>query len=238
MGYEVCQLYQKLAYQKLNDHSFTVRGEKDRIISSLKAKGREKEIESSIQKMLANTKFTSVPKDLCYLEGTDVADYLFDMGILERFADLNRLAMIQDIIDYLGLHSVNVFTTQHNYIDLNRYILRKGAVSAERGQRLIIPMNMRDGSLICEGLGNPEWNYSAPHGAGRLMSRSKAKSSLSMEDFRDSMKDIYSTTVVQSTIDESPMAYKPVRDIVSQIGDTVVIKKIIKPIYNCKAASC
>ena len=236
LGFEVCKYYQNLAYKKLNILSAEARGEKDRIISELKAKGRQREIPEALEKLIKNTKFTSVPKDLTYLEGSDYSDYLYDMEILQRFADLNRLAMADDILKYLNINrDVSIFTTLHNYIDLSRNILRKGAVSAEEGEKLIIPMNMRDGSLICIGKGNPEWNYSAPHGAGRLMSRSKAKSSITLKEFQESMQGIYSSSVVSSVIDESSMAYKPMEAITSQIGETVTVQKIIKPIYNAKA---
>jgi tRNA-splicing ligase RtcB len=157
------------------------------------------------------------------------------MDIVQRFAVMNRKAMINEILKQMNLLTSNQFTTIHNYIDMKTKILRKGSVSAQEGERLIIPINMRDGSLICVGKGNPDWNYSAPHGAGRLMSRSKAKELVTMDEYKESMKGIYTTSVNQSTIDESPMAYKPMQEIIDNVQDTVEILKVIKPIYNFKA---
>jgi RNA-splicing ligase RtcB len=158
------------------------------------------------------------------------------MKIVQQFAALNRATMANIIIEAMGLTETSRFETIHNYIDFSRMILRKGAVRAEAAERLLIPINMRDGSLICIGKGNPDWNYSAPHGAGRLMSRSKAKEQLSMEEYQTSMNGIYTTSVTQSTIDEAPQAYKPMEEIVRMVADTVEIDDIIKPVYNFKAA--
>lgn len=157
------------------------------------------------------------------------------MAIVQRFAVLNRATMAEIIIKAMGFTEVSRFETIHNYIDFSRMILRKGAVSAESGERLLIPINMRDGSLICIGKGNPDWNYSAPHGAGRLMSRSKAKELLDMEEYQESMSGIYTTSVSRETIDEAPQAYKPMDEIIRAVADTVEIEDIIKPIYNFKA---
>ena len=176
-----------------------------------------------------------IPYELAWLEGEDLDNYLNDMKVLQEYASLNRRIMADEIIDNMKLHEVDRFTTLHNYIDLDAMILRKGSVSANSGERLIIPMNMRDGSLICTGLGNEDWNYSAPHGAGRIMSRTQAKNSVSMTDFKQSMEGIFTTSVSKDTLDESPMVYKPMEEIISCIGDTVTIDKIIKPIYNFKA---
>lgn len=176
-----------------------------------------------------------IPKDLCYVTGQNFENYLHDMKIAQEFAVLNRQTIADIIIQHMDLHVVSLFQTIHNYIDTENKILRKGAVSAQAGERLIIPMNMRDGSLICIGKGNPDWNYSAPHGAGRIMSRSEAKDLVDMEEFTDSMKGIYSTSVVESTKDESPFAYKPMQEIMENVQDTVEIQSIIKPIYNFKA---
>ena len=241
LGYEICRYYQNKGYKKLNKKSFDDfnKGERIKIIEKLKQEGREKEIEKEIQEKLSKVKFTSIPKDLCYIEGDDYEDYLHDMEIIQKFAEFNRYAIMQDILDFLGVKNpIEKFTTLHNYIDLGRNILRKGAVSANYKEKLIIPMNMRDGSLICIGKGNPNWNYSAPHGAGRLMSRSKAKNSISLEEFKESMKNVYSSSIVYSVIDEAPMAYKPMEDIVNQIGgdgNTVELLKVIKPLYICMA---
>ena len=157
------------------------------------------------------------------------------MHIMQRFADLNRHAMIDDILSALGLHAVDRFTTVHNYIDMEHMILRKGAVSAQKGEKLLIPLNMRDGSLICIGKGNASWNCSAPHGAGRLLSRKKAKATLDVEEFRTQMQGIYSTTISENTLDESPMAYKRLEDIVDNVKPTVKIVKRILPVYNFKS---
>jgi len=177
-----------------------------------------------------------LPKDLAYVEGALFDDYIHDMKIIQRFATLNRKAMMDVILVGMRLYALEEFTTIHNYIDTDSMILRKGAVSAKLGEKLLIPINMRDGSLICVGKGNPDWNYSAPHGAGRLMSRNAAFKELSMREYEAEMRGIYSSCVVPDTLDESPMAYKPIDEIVSQITPTVEIVAQIKPLYNFKAA--
>lgn len=176
-----------------------------------------------------------VPDELCWLDGNLFDDYVHDMKIVQKFAAVNRQAIADTIMYYMDLHQADKFESVHNYLDTERMILRKGAVSAEKDSRILIPMNMRDGSLICVGKGNEDWNSSAPHGAGRLLSRSAAKDTLSMDEFKASMRDVWTTSVNQSTIDESPMAYKPMDSIVSNIGDTVDIVDVIKPLYNFKA---
>ena len=200
----------------------------------MKSEGREKQIQSEIVK-LKNTKSTSVPKHLAYCEGELFEQYIHDMKIVQQFAMLNRQAMMDEIIKGMHLHTEEQFTTIHNYIDTESMILRKGAVSAQAGEKLLIPINMRDGSLICTGKGNPDWNYSAPHGAGRLMSRSQAKQSFTVSEFKKQMDGIYTTSVNAQTLDECPMAYKSMVDITGNIGDTVEINEVIKPIYNFKA---
>ena len=175
-------------------------------------------------------------KALAYLEGKPLEDYLHDMRIAQQYAALNRQAIAETILAEAGLVSVGQFTTVHNYIDLESMILRKGAVSARQGERLLIPMNMRDGSIIAIGRGNREWNYSAPHGAGRLMSRRKAFKTLSMTEFRDSMTGVYTTTLTPDTLDEAPAAYKPMAEILQYIRDTVDVVEVIRPVYNFKAA--
>ena len=177
----------------------------------------------------------SVPYPLAYVDGNLMDAYLHDMRIAQAFADLNRKAMVDMILKGMGLHAEESFTTIHNYIDLEHNTLRKGAVSAQAGERLLIPINMRDGSLLCTGLGNEEWNCSAPHGAGRLMSRSDAKNSFTVNEFKKQMEGIYTTSVGKGTLDECPMAYKSMDDIVQNIGPTARIDKIIKPVYNFKA---
>mgnify|MGYP002522592663 CR=1 FL=1 len=174
-------------------------------------------------------------KDLIYCEGRLFEDYLHDMRIMQDFASLNRKAIVDTILSNYGIDYTKSFTTVHNYIDLDKMILRKGAVSADKNETLIIPINMRDGSLICKGRGNSDWNYSAPHGAGRLYKRSKAKEILSLEEYRKAMEGIYTNSVGISTIDESPMAYKPINSIVDNISDTVDIIDVVKPIYNFNA---
>jgi len=177
-----------------------------------------------------------VPYELASLSGSDMEDYLHDMEIMQRFAALNRQIMKEVILDGLKLKDEGAFTTVHNYIDLDGMILRKGAVSAKQGEVLLIPINMRDGSLICTGLGNSDWNRSAPHGAGRLMSRKETENNFTLSAFKKEMEGIFTTSVSEETLDECPMAYKPMDEIVSQITDTVRIDKIIRPIYNFKAS--
>lgn len=177
----------------------------------------------------------SIPKALAYLEGNDFRDYLHDIEIMQEYARLNRQAMAEVILKTMNLQPEYTFTTIHNYIDTKNMILRKGAISAQKGEMVLIPVNMRDGSIIAVGKGNPDWNYSAPHGAGRLLSRRQALAQLSMADFRESMQGIYSTSISKSTLDEAPMAYKPMDEILDNIRDTVTVVDIIKPVYNFKA---
>ena len=205
------------------------------IIEQLKREGRFKEIQKTI-KALKKEHELSIPKDLSYVEGKLFDDYIHDMKLTQRFAVLNRKAMVDVILTGLRLTPVDVFTTIHNYIDTDAMILRKGAVSARMGEKLLIPINMRDGSLICIGKGNTEWNCSAPHGAGRLMSRRTAFNALSMEEFQKEMEGVYTTCVLPETLDESPMAYKSMDEIVSQIEPTAEIVQRICPVYNFKAA--
>jgi tRNA-splicing ligase RtcB len=179
---------------------------------------------------------SDVPYELAYLSGEDMENYLHDMAIMQAFADLNRTIIKEVILDGMKLTEEESFTTIHNYIDIDSMILRKGAVSAKKGERLLIPMNMRDGSLICTGLGNEDWNYSAPHGAGRLLSRKEAFDSFTLAAYKNSMEGIFTTSVNKDTIDECPMAYKPMSEILRSINDTVTVNKIIKPIYNFKAS--
>ena len=177
-----------------------------------------------------------VPKNLAFVEGELFTEYMDDMRRIQRYADLNRKAMVREILKGMKLTAVESFTTIHNYIDTDTMILRKGAVSAKAGEKLLIPINMRDGSLICQGRGNPDWNCSAPHGAGRRLSRADAKNSLSMEEYRKQMEGIFTTCVSRDTIDESPMAYKDMAEIISQIAPTAEILEHITPVYNFKAA--
>ena len=232
LGCEVAEYYQSEGYKTLcGNAAFQV----EEVIAELKSKGREKEIQSAIKALKEQTAIP-VPKDLAYVEGALFDDYIHDMKIIQRFAVLNRKAMADTILVGLRLDAMEEFTTVHNYIDTDSMILRKGSVSANAGEKLLIPINMRDGSLICIGKGNPEWNCSAPHGAGRLMSRAKAFHELSMEQYQTEMSGIFSTCVVPDTLDESPMAYKSMDEIVSQIEPTAEIIARIKPLYNFKAA--
>ena len=231
LGVETAKYYQNEAYRRLNKCSDK---EKNELIERLKAEGKQKQIKAELKK-LENTKTTSVPKHLAYCEGELFEQYIHDMKIVQQFAMLNRQAMMDEIIKGMHLHVTEQFTTIHNYIDTENMILRKGAVSAQAGEKLLIPINMRDGSLICVGKGNPEWNFSAPHGAGRLFSRSQAKQSFTVSEFKKQMQGIYTTSVSEQTLDECPMAYKSLDDIAGNIGDTADIIEVIKPIYNFKA---
>jgi tRNA-splicing ligase RtcB len=233
LGLEVANYYQDEAYQRLNGNS---KADREALAARLKAEGREKEIQKAL-KALKNTKRTPVPYLLAYAEGELFDQYIHDMGIVQQFAALSRRAMADEILRGLKLHEAESFTTIHNYIDTEAMILRKGAVSAKAGERLLIPINMRDGSLICTGKGNEDWNFSAPHGAGRLMSRSEAKQSFTVSQFKKEMDGVYTTSVGKSTLDECPMAYKSMEDILGNIGETVEVEQVIRPIYNFKAGA-
>ncbi len=231
LGVETAKYYQDEAYKRLNKSSDM---DVKKLIERLRSEGKQKQIESEIRKLKA-TKRTDVPQHLAYTEGELFERYIHDMKIVQEFAMLNRKAMTDEIIKGMGLHIIDRFTTVHNYIDTEEMILRKGAVSARAGERLLIPINMRDGSLICIGKGNHDWNCSAPHGAGRLMSRAQAKRSFTVCEYKKQMNGIYTTSVNSQTLDECPMAYKPIDDILGNIGDTAEVADIIKPIYNFKA---
>lgn len=187
------------------------------------------------QKLAGENREPGIPYELAYLSGDRFAAYVRDMQIMREFADLNRKAIADEILKGMKWKPRESFTTVHNYLDTETMILRKGAVSARKGERLIIPMNMRDGSLLCEGLGNPDWNCSAPHGAGRICSRSDAKKQITLTQFKRDMEGVYSTCISRETIDESPQAYKPMREILAHIGDTVNVLSLLKPVYNFKA---
>ncbi|MBR0475872.1 MAG: RtcB family protein [Treponema sp.] len=233
-GLEIAEYYQEMAWKQLNGRT---KADIDAMICRLKEEGRQSEIEAQMAVISRQTK-TLVPKDLAFVSGYLFDDYINDMRIMQHFAMLNRKAMVNTIS--IGLHLkeeeiVDQFTTIHNYIDTENMILRKGAVSAQQGEKLLIPINMRDGSLICIGKGNEDWNCSAPHGAGRVMSRTQARKGLSMDEFKAEMSGIWSSTVTKGTLDEAPMAYKTMDDIVANIGPTADIVNVIKPIYNFKA---
>lgn len=231
LGLEVASFYQKEAYKNLCGNS---QKQIQKVIACLKAEGRQKEIQSTVKMLKADK--VDVSPDMAYVSGELFNDYIHDMKIVQRYAVINRNAMAHDIIEGLNLTVLERFTTVHNYIDTERMILRKGAVSARKGEKLLIPINMKDGSLICIGKGNADWNESAPHGAGRLMSRNAAFKNLTMKQFKAEMEGIYSTSVTPETLDESPMAYKRLEDIVDNITPTVEIVRQIKPVYNFKAA--
>lgn len=230
LGKKVAMHYQKAGYRALTTYS---QEEIQAVVNEMKAAGKAKDIQRRLQAM--GSKPCPVPEDYAYVEGGLFEQYLHDLEIVQEFAALNRQAMMDEIITAMGLHVEEQFSTIHNYIDTKNMILRKGAVSAQAGEKLLIPINMRDGSLLCTGKGNPDWNFSAPHGAGRLMSRHDAKEAFSVEEFKAEMEGIYTTSVGRSTLDECPMAYKGMADIVGNVGPTVTIDTVIKPIYNFKA---
>lgn len=229
LGVRVCKYYQNIAINYCKGNTLNEK----QLIEQLKSEGRQREIQTVLQE--EKRRRGKVDNELAYLEGDDLKNYLFDMGVCQRYADLNRVQMSYSICTALNLDVHLQWSTIHNYIDIQHNILRKGAVSALNHEKLIIPMNMRDGSLICRGKGNIDWLYSAPHGAGRLMSRKKAIETLSMADFQESMNGIYSTSICKETIDEAPMVYKQASEIMECIKDTVVIENVIRPIYNFKA---
>ena len=227
IGGQVAKYYQNIAIDNLTDNS----NERELLITKLKNEGRQNEISKELKKL----KKPIINKDLAYLTGSDFNDYMHDMELMQRYAVLNRRTMANIILEKAQLTAMGSFETIHNYIDFNRMILRKGAVSAENGETLLIPINMRDGSIIAKGKGNSDWNYSAPHGAGRLMGRKEAHRKLDFNEFKEQMKGVYSTSVLPETLDEAPNAYKSIDEIIGAIKETVDILDIIKPVYNFKA---
>lgn len=236
LGKQVADYYQCLAIDLTSGKEELFKA-KDALIEEYKASGRRSEIQSALKKMAKEfkAKNSDIPKDLCYLTGKYRDEYLHDMFICEEFAIINRACIAKLILGNMGWECLNEFESEHNYIDQETNMVRKGAISAEKGERLIIPINMRDGSIIGTGKGNPDWNKSAPHGAGRIMSRMKARETLDMQTYIHSMDGIYTSSVSKETIDEAPMAYKSIDEIVRHIEPTVHIDKIIKPVYNFKA---
>ena len=228
LGKQVADYYQDAAVKQRKQASKSVQD----LIAQLKAQGRQKEIQAALKKIPTS----KVEKNLAWLEDELLEQYQHDMAIVQRYADINRKTMAANILRASRLTEVDSFTTIHNYIDIKNGILRKGAISARAGERILIPINMRDGSLLCTGKGNADWNFSAPHGAGRLLSRRRAKETIALADFEKSMEGIYSSTVGRSTIDEAPMAYKPMDEIIENIQDTVTIDAVLKPVYNFKAS--
>ena len=234
IGNEVAKYYQEEGFRALCGNA---RFQIEETIKRMKEEGNTKEIHKTIKELKKQkAALTPIPKDLAYVSGELFDDYIHDMKIIQKFAVLNRKAMTEVIINGMGLTETERFTTIHNYIDTDSMILRKGSVSARLGEKLLIPINMRDGSLICTGKGNPEWNFSAPHGAGRLMSRKQAFESLSLDEYKNEMEGIFTTCVGTATLDEAPMAYKSIDEIIEQIEPTAEIIERIKPVYNFKAA--
>jgi len=238
LGTQVAHIYQDLAYDLHLGKEAYFR-ERDELIRTYKEQGRKNELQAVLKQLSASwkAKEPTTDRDLCHLYGTFMDDYMHDVDLCQRFAARNREKMAEILLSGAGLAAVDAFHTVHNYIDVQEMILRKGAVSAKQGEKLLIPINMRDGSLLCIGKGNPDWNFSAPHGAGRLMSRTAAYEQLTMAEYESQMQGIYSTCVTPDTLDESPMAYKSIDEIVANIGPTAEIIARIKPIYNFKATA-
>lgn len=237
LGKQVAEYYQKLAVE-LHMGKEEYYRQKEQIIADYKAQGRRNEIQAELKRLEKSylTQVLTVPDDLCWLYGSFMEDYLHDVDICQNFAKRNREKMAEIILEKTGLTAEESFHTIHNYIDVKEKILRKGAIAAYEGQKVLIPINMRDGSVLAVGRGNPDWNFSAPHGAGRIMSRAKARETLNMEQYKASMAGVYTTSVNEKTIDEAPMAYKSLEDIVDVIKESVDIIEVMKPVYNFKAS--
>jgi len=234
LGKQVAEIYQQLAID-LNKGKETYFQQREEIIRTYKEQGRRSEIQAALKAIAWEAREATIPEDLCFLYGTYFEDYLHDVEICQRFARRNREKMAEILLERTGLSDGEAFHTIHNYIDTDEMILRKGAIAAHKGEKVLIPINMRDGSVLAVGKGNPHWNYSAPHGAGRLMSRSKAKVTLSIEDYKKTMEGIYTTSVNEATLDEAPMAYKSLEDIIDVIRESVDVIEVLKPIFNFKA---
>ena len=237
LGKQVAEYYQQLAID-LNAGKADYFEKRDELIRTYKEQGRRAEIQAALKAMEKEwqAKEPTIPADLCYLYGTYLEDYLHDVEICQRFAKRSRERMAEIILERTGMTAVTAFHTIHNYIDTEEMILRKGAIAAHKDELVLIPINMRDGSILAKGKGNPEWNFSAPHGAGRIMSRAKARETLDMEEYKKTMAGIYTTSVNEATIDEAPMAYKSLADIIDVIVESVDVIEILKPIYNFKAS--
>ena len=234
LGKQVAEFYQRLAIDlsKGKEEYFARR---DALIAEYKAAGRRKEIEKALKELRWEEHESTIPEDLCFVYGQYLEDYLHDVEICQRFARRSRELMAEIILQRLGIEAVDAFHTIHNYIDTDEMILRKGAIAAHKGEKVLIPINMRDGSVLAIGKGNPDWNYSAPHGAGRIMSRTAAKENLDLDEYRREMAGIYTTSVNEATLDEAPMAYKSLSDIIDVIQESVDVIEVLKPIYNFKA---
>lgn len=237
LGKQVAELYQRLAVNLSRGYGDYLE-KRDEIIRTYKEQGRKNEIQEALKQLhwQVYESPTSMPEDLCYLEGKYLGDYLHDVEICQAFARRSREKMAEIILERTGMTGSEAFHTIHNYIDTDEMILRKGAIAAHSGEKVLIPINMRDGSVLAVGKGNPEWNYSAPHGAGRIMSRSKAFKELTMEEYQKTMEGVYTTSVNQNTLDEAPMAYKSLEDIIDVIRESVDVIDVMKPIYNFKAS--
>lgn len=235
LGKQVAEYYQKLATNLDRGYGEFMK-EREELIRTYKEQGRRSEIKAALKQLNWAAKESENPQDLCYLTGEHLEHYLRDVEICQTFARRNREIMAQVLMERVGLTGGEAFHTIHNYIDTKEMILRKGAISAREGERVLIPINMRDGSVLAVGRGNPEWNYSAPHGAGRIMSRTAAKNSLSLEEYEEAMKGVYTTSVNAATLDEAPMAYKSLEDIIDVIRDSVDVIDVMKPVYNFKAS--
>lgn len=216
-------------------HIYNLKDDIKKLVEEYKSAGREREIEQAIKDFKKEYK-KDIPKELCYLEGEDRENYLHDMKICQEFATANRNKILDSICEELGIEHEEKFETIHNYISFEDNVVRKGAISAKEGEKVLIPMNMRDGCILAVGKGNDDWNNSAPHGAGRIMSRGQARQEIKLEDYKETMKNIYTTSVNVFTIDEAPFAYKPAQEIIDKIQDTVDIIEVLKPIYNFKAS--
>ncbi len=237
LGKQVAEHYQKLAVDL--DRGYGEYFEKrEEIIRTYKEQGRKSEIQDALKRL--QQKFheseAEMPEDLCYLSGKYLEEYLHDVEICQAYARRNREKMAEIILERTGMAGGETFHTVHNYIDTEEMILRKGAIAAHNGEKVLIPINMRDGSVLAVGKGNPEWNFSAPHGAGRIMSRTRAKAVLGMEEYRETMKGVYTTSINENTLDEAPMAYKSLEDIIDVIRESVDIIDVMKPVYNFKAS--
>lgn len=238
LGKQVAELYQRLAVN-LNRGYGDYLEKREEIIRTYKEQGRRNEIQNALKQLhwQVYESQTNMPEDLCYLSGKHLDNYIHDVEICQAFAGRSREKMAEIILERTGMAGGEAFHTIHNYIDTDEMILRKGAIAAHSGEKVLIPINMRDGSVLAVGKGNPEWNYSAPHGAGRIMSRTRAKANLSMDDFRESMKGVYTTSINENTLDEAPMAYKSLGDIIDVIRDSVDVIDVMKPVYNFKASN-
>ena len=235
LGKQVAEIYQCLAVD-LNKGKETYFQQRDEIIRTYKEQGRRNEIQAALNEIAWAKREATIPEDLCHLYGSYFEDYLHDVEICQQFAKRNREMIAEIILEKTGLTGTDAFHTIHNYIATDEMILRKGAIAAHKGEKVLIPINMRDGSVLAIGKGNPEWNYSAPHGAGRVMSRTKAKESISLDEYKETMSGVYTTSVNEATLDEAPMAYKRLEDIIDVIKESVEVIDVMKPIYNFKAS--